>query len=112
MKIKIAWIVLFCLVAAAAAVAVENKGSKDIVLDTRKQGIVNFPHHMHQSTIGDCSVCHSIFPQEKGAIQNAVANKALKKKQVMNKTCIKCHRDLKKAGKTHGPTSCKKCHVK
>jgi hypothetical protein len=31
---------------------------------------------------------------------------------VMNKTCLKCHRNLKKAGKAYGPVSCSKCHTK
>ncbi len=111
MKIKIVWILMFCFV-SAAAIAVENKGGREIKIDGGKKGAIIFSHHMHQDTIGDCSVCHSIFPKSKGAIKDAITQKKLKKKQVMKKTCIKCHKAMKKAGKDHGPTSCSACHVK
>jgi hypothetical protein len=31
---------------------------------------------------------------------------------VMNLQCIKCHKKEKKSGKSHGPVTCKTCHVK
>ena len=113
MKVRVMLVVLliFCFV-SSVAIAVQNQGSKEIKIDGGKRGAVNFPHHMHQDEIGDCNVCHSIFPKFKGAIKESIADKKLKKKQVMNKTCLKCHKDNKKAGKDHGPTSCSACHVK
>jgi hypothetical protein len=33
-------------------------------------------------------------------------------KQVMTKLCIQCHRSKRKEGKTSGPLTCSKCHVK
>jgi len=94
------------------AVAVQNRGNKEIKIDGGKRGSVSFFHHMHQNMIKDCSVCHSLFPKSKGAIKNTIAEKKLKKKQVMTTVCLKCHKDYKKAGKAHGPTKCSACHVK
>jgi hypothetical protein len=53
-----------------------------------------------------------MFPKELGVIDKMKAEKTLKKKQVMNKACIACHKAYKKSGKDHGPTSCKECHIK
>jgi hypothetical protein len=110
-KTGLAVLLIFCFV-STVAVAVQNQGSKELKIDGGNKGDINFPHHLHQDTIGDCTVCHSIFPKSKGAIKDLIAQKELKKKQVMNKTCLKCHRANKKAGKDHGPTSCSACHVK
>ncbi len=113
MKIKTVLTVLLILCfVGSAAVAIQNEGSKEIKLDGGKKGAVSFPHHMHQNTIEDCNVCHSLFPKSKGAIKESIAKKKLKKKQIMKKTCLKCHRANKKAGEAHGPTKCSSCHVK
>ena len=113
MKIRVVWTVLliFCFI-SSAAVAVQNQGSKEIKLDGGKKGPISFAHHLHQDIVGDCNVCHSIFPKEQGAIKDLIVQKELKKKQVMNKTCLKCHRAKKKAGEDHGPTACSACHIK
>jgi len=97
---------------SAIAAAVQNQGAKDIKLDGGKRGVVDFPHHQHQNAIGDCNACHSVFPKTAGIIKDLKIQKKLKKKQVMNKTCIKCHKAKKKAGVKAGPTKCSKCHVK
>jgi hypothetical protein len=73
---------------------------------------VPFPHAAHQAALGDCSVCHELFPQEAGSIDALKASGDLKKKQVMNKHCTKCHKKMKKEGEKTGPTTCKSCHVK
>ena len=105
-------IVVFSLL-AGLSVAVENKGAKDIELYGGKQGKVPFPHHQHQAVLEDCNTCHSIFPQEKGAIEKLKAEGQLKKKSdVMNKLCTKCHKAKKKAGEKTGPVTCKQCHIK
>ncbi len=105
-------ILILIFFAIGIAVAEENKGAENIDLDGGKKGAIDFPHHSHQTAIGDCNACHSIFPKAAGAIKDLKTKKELKKKQVMNKTCIKCHKGMKKAGEKTGPTSCSACHVK
>ncbi len=90
----------------------QNQGRKEISLYGGKSGTILFPHHTHQKSVTDCQVCHLSFAQKEGALEAAKKSEALKKKYVMNKICLKCHRALKKAGEKSGPTSCKKCHTK
>ena len=94
------------------AVALENKGAELLSLDGGSRGAVAFPHHRHQNALGDCNVCHTLFPQEQGAIIRLKQEGKLASKQVMNKHCINCHRAEKKAGKKAGPVSCTQCHKK
>ena len=118
MKIRI--LVLLCvgmLVAAAGSVAVssvatKNKGAAEIKLLGGKRGPVPFPHHQHQDKLGDCDICHSVFPQKAGIIEALKSEGKLKKKHVMNKLCTKCHKQRKKEGIKSGPTTCAKCHIK
>ena len=105
-------ILIIIVFTGALAVAVQQQGAKDIKLDGGKKGVVDFPHHLHQNAIGDCNACHSVLPKTAGIIKELKIQKKLKKKQVMNKTCIKCHKEKKKAGVKTGPTSCSQCHVK
>jgi len=105
-------ILIIIIFTGVLAVAVENQGAKDIKLDGGKKAIIDFPHHLHQNTIGDCNACHNVFPQTAGIIKDLKIQGKLKKKQVMNKTCIKCHKAKKKAGEKTGPTKCSQCHVK
>ncbi len=114
MKIGKRWLILVCLllVAAGLAFAEQDKGAADIVLEGGRTGDVPFPHHQHQQALKDCDICHQSFAQESGAIQKAIADGELKEKQVMNKQCVKCHREKKKAGEKGGPISCSKCHSK
>ncbi|MDD9302138.1 MAG: cytochrome c3 family protein [Desulfobacter sp.] len=94
----------------ATTLGFSGQGREIMTLDGGKTGSVEFKHHLHQSVVGDCQVCHSSFPQKEGALAAAKEASKLKKKQVMNKTCIKCHRAEKKAGNASGPVSCKACH--
>lgn len=96
----------------AVSLPTENQGAENIELDGGKRGKVFFPHRQHQKNLVDCQICHSIFPQEAGAIQRLKAQGTLKKKYVMNKLCTKCHKAKKKTGQRSGPTKCKKCHIK
>jgi len=48
---------------------------------------------------------------KKGAIEDLIANKTLKKQEVM-KNCEDCHRADKAKGIKAGPTSCRGCHKK
>lgn len=90
----------------------QNRGGAEMELDGGKTGPVPFPHERHQLTLGDCRICHSSFAQKAGAIGEMKSGGQLKKKQVMNKLCIQCHKQKKKAGEKTGPTSCRKCHIK
>jgi len=113
MKAKIIGVIIgLMFLTCAIAAAVQNKGAKDIMLDGGKKGVVDFPHHQHQNEIGDCKVCHRIFPKTAGIIKDLKKQGKLKKKQVMNKTCVKCHKAKKKAGVKAGPTKCSACHAK
>lgn len=108
-------IILLCLVLfiiSTALVIAQEQGEKQILIHGGKQGNISFPHHAHQSTIKDCMVCHTDFPQEPGALQASKKAGLLKNKQVMNETCLKCHKDRKKEGQTSGPVKCSGCHVK
>jgi len=105
-------IIIIFIFTGVVAVAAQNQGAKDINLDGGKKGNIDFPHHLHQNVIGDCNACHNVFPQTAGIIKDLITQKKLKKKQVMNKTCIKCHKEKKKAGEKTGPTKCSQCHVK
>lgn len=95
-----------------AATAAYAHGPEEIEINGGKRGSVTLPHHLHQDTLKSCSPCHDVFPKELGIIDKMKAEKTLKKKFVMNKTCIACHKEYKKAGKDYGPTSCNGCHVK
>lgn len=98
--------------AIVLSVANQDMGPKDIKLQGGKRGNVPFPHQRHQETLGDCDICHTVFPQKTGAIEELKGKGELKKKYVMNKLCTKCHKDRKKAGEPSGPTTCSKCHLK
>jgi hypothetical protein len=113
MKSKaIVFLIVFGMVfTVAMAAEVQNKGPEEIRLDGGKKGHIDFPHRNHQVTLGDCKICHDIFPQKPGIIKDLKNKGQLKKKQVMSH-CRGCHRNMAKAGKKTGPTSCKKCHLK
>lgn len=113
MKVKkfLAALLILCFV-GSAAVAAKNQGGKEFKIDGGNKGDVSFPHHLHQDIIGDCNVCHSIFPKSKGAIKDHIAKKILKKKQVMKESCLKCHKEKRNAGEAHGPIKCAACHKK
>lgn len=110
-KLPLIFILSVCL-SIPLAIAATNQGSKQIDLHGGTRGKVPFPHQRHQTAIGDCKVCHHIFPQTPGAIEALQSQGQLKPKQVMNKMCINCHRAEKKAGKPSGPTTCNQCHVR
>jgi len=94
------------------AIADQNKGVEKMELNGGKRGKVPFPHHQHQKKLGDCNKCHDMFSQVSGSIENMKTEGKLKKKAVMNKLCIKCHKAEKKAGRPFGPVKCSECHVR
>ena len=109
---KLAVLLVLVIFTGAVVFAMPNHGKEEINIDGGKKGNIDFPHRIHQDTLGDCNICHAVFPKKAGIIKELKTQKKLKKKQVMNKTCLKCHRSMKKAGKETGPTNCSACHVK
>ena len=102
---------VMCLfIAAAVNAAAPGEGAAELELEGGRFGDVPFPHRQHQDTLTDCTVCHEWFPQSKGSIEKLKSEGTLKPRDVMNKLCLKCHRDLKRQGKASGPTSCTTCH--
>ena len=92
---------------------VENREAEIILLSGgEKARDVHFPHHRHQDALGDCNICHDLFPQKLGGIEELKNQGKLKKKQVMQEHCIDCHKKMKAAGRNTGPTSCARCHRK
>ncbi len=89
-----------------------NVGAEQMTLEGGKKGNVPFAHRIHQEKLGDCEICHSIFPQESGSIKDLKKKGELDKKQVMKKLCIKCHKAERMAGNPYGPTTCSKCHIR
>lgn len=83
-----------------------------IKLESGSLPAVDFPHRLHQAKLEDCSVCHDMFPPERGAIKTLQKKGELEKKAVMNQKCISCHKEEKTAGKPSGPVSCTQCHAK
>ena len=118
MKIRICLLLFTALlVFAAASIALssapaENKGAAEITLPGGSRGPVPFPHHQHQNKLVDCQICHSLYPQKDGIIEELKTAGTLKKKQVMNTQCTKCHKQKKKEGLKTGPVTCKQCHIK
>ena len=118
MKIRLllllgAGILFFAAVSVVlSGAAVENKGAAEIKLPGGTRGQVPFPHHQHQNKLVDCQICHSLYPQKPGIIKELKDQGKLKKKQVMNTQCTKCHKQKEKEGLKAGPTTCVKCHIK
>ena len=113
---QIGWLIVPLIVigwvSSAGAAETSERGAAQIVMEGGKSGKVPFPHHLHQENQADCMACHALFPQESGVVERLKSEGQLKAKQVMNKLCVKCHRERKKANQPSGPVSCKTCHVK
>jgi hypothetical protein len=107
-----ALVLVLALTGVLSAMAMANNGAEQIALDGGDRGVVPFPHHRHQSKLGDCDICHTLFPQEQGAIERLKKEGRLVAKQIMNKHCIKCHKAEMQAGHPAGPVTCSKCHAK
>lgn len=110
-KVKIAIVGISMMASIAViAIAAENIGQEQFDLDGGGRGDVSFPHKLHQDTLGDCNACHDLFPKELGVIEKMKADNKLKRKQVMNASCIACHKEYKAKGKKFGPVRCNECH--
>jgi len=104
--------ILFYTGIARSVADIENKGAEIILISGGKARDVHFPHHRHQNVLGDCNICHDLFPQKLGGIEELKRQGQLKRKQVMQEHCIDCHKKMKAAGRNTGPTSCARCHRK
>ena len=109
-KTASAIVLILIVMFGVSTYAEENKGAAEINLPSGNKKSVDFPHKVHQDVLKDCTICHSIFPMEKGIILKKVTDGTMKKKTVM-KQCQACHRKLAKQGRKAGPTSCSKCHT-
>lgn len=73
---------------------------------------VTFPHHVHQNAVNNCNACHSVFPMTPSIIKEKISLQEFRKQQVMNGTCLECHKAMMKAGETTGPVVCNQCHIR
>jgi len=110
-KIVVLSVILVLLCGSVIVAGIEKKGPEQITIDGGQRGVIGFPHRQHQTALGDCNICHDIFPQKLGVIKDLKDQGRLEKKRVMNH-CIGCHRHRVKQGQKAGPTSCLKCHKK
>lgn len=110
--VALALLLLPALLDSGAGLAGEPRGAERMELFGGSRGAVPFPHALHQERLPDCMVCHDLFDQAPGSIQTLVQDGALRAKQVMNTQCVKCHRAERRAGRSTGPITCSKCHVK
>lgn len=104
-------IVAMLLMMMAAMAAEKNMGAPTLVIPGGKNGDVSLPHELHQAVLGDCTLCHQLFPQEAGVIVQLKDAGTLRKMQVM-KQCQNCHKERAKAGQKAGPVKCAECHKK
>ena len=72
--------ILFYTGIAGSGDDVENKGAEIILLSGGKMRDVHFPHHRHQDVLGDCNICHDLFPQKLGSIEELKNQGKLEKK--------------------------------
>ena len=54
--------ILFYFGIAGSGADNENKGAEIILIFDGKMRDVHFPHHRHQDALGDCNICHDLFP--------------------------------------------------
>jgi len=72
--------ILISTVIIGANVIAENKGAEIILIHGGKMRDIHFPHYRHQKALGDCNVCHDLFPARAGSIAEFKAQGKLKKK--------------------------------
>jgi hypothetical protein len=113
MKRRIKVIILITgILLATTLLWAQNKGAKEIIIPgSTTTGSVPFKHHLHQDALGDCNLCHNLFPQTPAIVQKLKDEGKLERKKLMNQ-CQKCHREKTNAGLKAGPVTCKGCHAK
>lgn len=107
-------LVMILSIAVRPAETSENdspgKGAEMISLKGGILGKVPFPHRLHQKALDDCNACHDMFPRQRRAIQAQQEKGELKKQQVMDEVCIKCHVARQSGAEPAGPSQCGSCH--
>ena len=71
--------ILIITVIIGANVIAENKGAEIILIHGGKMRDIHFPHHRHQNALGECNVCHDLFPARAGSIAELKSQGKLKK---------------------------------
>ncbi|MDI6795540.1 MAG: cytochrome c3 family protein [Desulfatibacillaceae bacterium] len=97
------------LAGAAGGGQAGQEDSSHMILSGGSQGVVPFPHGLHQKVVEDCQTCHALFEQQKGAIEKAQKAGELGNRELMRQ-CTTCHRQARQAKQPHGPVSCNNCH--
>lgn len=102
----------FVLTVCMNGFAETGRGAAELVLQGGIQGDVPFPHRRHQQDEpSNCQKCHALFPQVKNGIALSKQAGKINPMQVMNRLCIKCHRETAITGNPSGPRSCSVCHA-
>jgi cytochrome c-type protein NrfB len=89
----------------------QDKGAATMMLQGGSPGDVAFNHHLHQSALGDCNLCHNLFPRVSGSIEKMKVEGKLKKREVMGQ-CQGCHKQKVASGSKTFPVKCGECHKK
>lgn len=110
-------VLVVCSAALAAGTSesendASDRGADMITLQGGAPGDVPFPHELHQQNLEDCKVCHDSYPEKKDAIRDRQKAGELKRQQVMNSQCIKCHVARRTESRASGPTKCQRCHLR
>jgi len=92
----------------------------------QKRPIPVFNHALHEKSLGEvesCAKCHHVLDVRMGLVYSEGEEAACSEchtfkltknmpsmKDANHASCTKCHRDLIKAKKPAGPTTCGECH--
>jgi hypothetical protein len=71
--------ILVSAVIIGTGASAENKGAEIILINGGKVRDIHFPHHRHQNALGDCNICHDLFPARAGSIAELKKQGKLKK---------------------------------
>ena len=96
------------------------KETKEIIEYNPPYGKVILNHKKHAETYKvECLKCHHDWKSDqtsgklcKDCHKAKTEGKAISAKEAFHKNCKGCHDELKKAGKSTGPTGCAQCHKK
>jgi cytochrome c553 len=130
---------LFAFVYATTGTCPDTITMESKLFPTHKKSLVNFTHTKHNVDYKKaCADCHHVIKDGKNTFKEGDAvqkcaechkeamaptgadapklSKAEKIKtyyySAIHENCVGCHKELKKAAKPTGPTTCSKCHPK
>jgi hypothetical protein len=130
---------LFAFVYATTGTCPDTITMESKLFPTHKKSLVTFTHAKHNGYCDSkCANCHHVYKDGKNvwkegdAVQKcaechkeakaptgADAPKLSKAEKIktyyysaIHENCVGCHKELKKAAKPTGPTTCSKCHPK